>query len=307
MSSTIDFTSRQLRGFLLVAQHHSFTRGAEALFITPSGLSVLIRELETQLGFRLFDRTTRHVELTPQGSRFLTTARRSLEDLDRAVSEIEQSERQSSQSFSVGVYPWAAANIMPQAIREFCTGRPDVRIQIFDADLTTISQRVAAGNLDTGFGFFKNASGVRRTPLFRFSMVVIRPDNGATPHRATTTWSALKGERLISMPSTSPIRQQNDKYLARAGVISEPAMVLNQVETVIAMVEAGQGIAIVPSVNLPTVWSRRVVMSRLINPTVHVDWHQIRSRGKKLPAAAEDFAAFLQHYIARWAGRAGIL
>ena len=56
----MEFTSR-LRGFHLVAQHGSFSRAAEALFITPSGLSPLIRELENQLGFRLFDRTTRHL------------------------------------------------------------------------------------------------------------------------------------------------------------------------------------------------------------------------------------------------------
>jgi LysR family transcriptional regulator, carnitine catabolism transcriptional activator len=57
----MDFTSRQLRAFLLVAQYRSFSRAASALFITPSGLSLLIRELETQLGIRLFDRTTRQV------------------------------------------------------------------------------------------------------------------------------------------------------------------------------------------------------------------------------------------------------
>jgi DNA-binding transcriptional LysR family regulator len=307
MSSTIDFTSRQLRAFLLVAQHHSFTRAAEALFITPSGLSVLIRELEKQLGFRLFDRTTRHVELTSQGSHLLITARRSLEDLDSAVSDIGQTARQSSQSLSVGAFPWAAANIMPQAIKQFCTQHPDMRIQLFDADLTTLSQKVAAGTLDIGFGFFKNVPGIRRTPLFRFPMVVIRPDSGVTPHRATTTWSALKGDRLLSMPAISPVQQQIDKHLARAGVVSETVMVFNQIDTVIAMVGAGQGIAIVPSITLPAVWNRGVVMSRLINPTVHLDWHQIRSRGKKLPVAAEDFTSFVQNYIARWAGRAGIL
>jgi LysR family transcriptional regulator, carnitine catabolism transcriptional activator len=63
----MDLTSRQLRAFLLVAQHRNFSRAAEALFITPSGLSILIRELESQLGFRLFDRTTRHVVLTAHG------------------------------------------------------------------------------------------------------------------------------------------------------------------------------------------------------------------------------------------------
>ena len=67
----MDFTSRQLRAFLLVAQHHSFARAAEALFVTPSALSLLIRELENQLGFRLFDRTTRHVALTAHGGQLL--------------------------------------------------------------------------------------------------------------------------------------------------------------------------------------------------------------------------------------------
>ena len=77
----IDFTSRQLRAFLLVAQHRSFSRAAGALFITPSGLSLLIRELETQLGVRLFERTTRHVALTAFGTELLTAALRLTDDL----------------------------------------------------------------------------------------------------------------------------------------------------------------------------------------------------------------------------------
>ena len=64
----VEFTSRQLRAFLLVAQHRSFSRAAGALSVAPSGLSLMIRELETQLGVRLFDRTTRHVALTPFGN-----------------------------------------------------------------------------------------------------------------------------------------------------------------------------------------------------------------------------------------------
>src|SRR5262245_585404 len=97
-----DFSSRQLRAFLLVATHHNFTRAAEALFITPSGLSLLIRELENQLGFRLFDRTTRHVALTVQGRQLLAVARRSLEDLDRATSRIRVTAREASDMLSVG-------------------------------------------------------------------------------------------------------------------------------------------------------------------------------------------------------------
>src|SRR6478735_995849 len=115
----VDFTSRQLRAFLLVAQYHNFTRAAEALFITPSGLSVLIRELENQLGFRLFDRTTRQVAMTEAGNRLLVVVRRSLQDLDDATSRIAQSARESSDNLSVGAGLLMAANILPQAIKEF--------------------------------------------------------------------------------------------------------------------------------------------------------------------------------------------
>jgi DNA-binding transcriptional LysR family regulator len=82
--------------------------------------------------------------------------------------------------------------------------------------------------------------------------------------------------------------------------------VLNALDTQIAMVEAGQGIGIIPSFGLPACRNRSVVMSRLINPVVTVDFHQIQNRGRKLPPGAEEFTSFLQSYIARWAGFAGM-
>jgi DNA-binding transcriptional LysR family regulator len=303
----MDFTSRQIRAFLLVAQHRSFTRAADALFITPSGLSVLIRELETQLRFRLFDRTTRHVALTTDGHQLVAVARRSLEDLDAATSRIGQEARQASQSLSLGAPPLVAANILPQAIKEFHGHRPDLRIRLFDGSLITIMQKVEAGELDMGVGIFGPASGIRRTPFFRFSLMVIRPENAPGLHRASTSWSALKGETLISLASTSHLQRLIDRHLAHAGVVARNGIVLNSLDTQIAMVEAGQGIGIIPSFGVPACRNRRVVMSRLINPVVTVDFHQIQNRGKKLPAGAEDFTSFLQSYIARWAGSAGIL
>ena len=303
----IDFTSRQLRAFLLVAQHHSFSRAAEALFITPSGLSLLIRELENQLGFRLFDRTTRHVGLTADGNQLLPVARRNLEELETMVSHMGQAAKEASQCISIGAGTLFAINILPQAIKEFRLHRPDVRIQLFDGDLPIVVQRIEAGTLDMGLGWVKSTPGIKRTPFFRFSMMVIRPDIETAPRWASTTWSALKGERLISVQSTRGWQQLIDKHLAQAGVLSQPAMVVNLIETQIALVEAGEGIAIVPSFALPACRNRRVIMSRLINPKVTLDFYQIRNRGRKLPTVADEFTAFLKGYIARWAGRAGVL
>ena len=303
----MEYSSRQLRAFLLVAQHQSFTRAAEALFITPSGLSLVIRELETQLGFRLFDRTTRHVAPTIHGNRLLAVVRRSVDDLDAAMSRIGETAREASHTVSVGAGLLFGANILPQAIKAFRNQRPEVRIQLFDADPASVMQRVKAGSLDMGLGSYQRTPGIRRTPFFRFSLMVVRPDSDEAPRSASTTWSALKGERLILQAPTNAVRLLIDQHLARAGVAAQPAMVLNRLDTMIAMVEAGEGIAVIPSYALPVGRYRQVVMTRLTNPTVTLDFHQIRSRGRTLPTAGDDFTAFLQSYIARWAGRAGVL
>jgi LysR family transcriptional regulator, carnitine catabolism transcriptional activator len=303
----MEFTSRQLRAFQLVAQHRSFTRAAEALFITPSGLSVLIRELENQLEFRLFDRTTRHVALTAHGNELLAVAQRNLHELDAAMSRIGRTAEESGQALSVGAPPLVATNILLHAIKEFRSQRPDVRIELFDADLTTILQRVEAGKLDMGLGIFRNAPGIRRTPFFRFSLMVIRSDKDAVFHRVSTTWSALKGETLVSLPPGSPVQLIVDKYLTKTSVVCRRGAVVNSLDTQIALVEADEGIAIIPSFGLPACRNRRVIMNRLMDPIVNLEFHQISNRGKKLPPAAGEFTDFLKSYIARWAGRAGVL
>lgn len=305
----MEFTSRQLRAFQLVAQNHSFTRAAEALFITVSGLSVLIRELENQLGFRLFDRTTRQVVLTEYGNDLLAVTRRTLPELDAAMSRIGRAAKGGSQSISVGAPPLIAANILPQAIREFRGQRSDLRIQLFDADLTTLLSRLEAGKLDMALGifWFKSVPGFQRTELFRFSLMVIRADKIGAPHRATTTWSALDGQTLISHPPTVPHQQIINRYLAKTGVVCQRGTVVNLMDTQIALVEADEGIAIIPSYGVPVCRNRKVVMSRLINPIVDLEFSQIITRARKLPPGAEEFSAFLKTYVARWAGQAGVL
>lgn len=303
----MEVSTRQLRAFRLVAQHRNFTRAAEALFITPSGLSVIIRELESRVGFRLFERTTRYVELTPHGRELLDVIQRSLEELDGAIANIGRSAKRSHQSITLGATPLVAANILPPAMREFRKQRRGMRIQLFDADLPTLIKMVEAGKLDMSLGIFKAMAGVHREPFFRFSLMVARAAKDDMPPRATTTWSALDGETLISLSSGNPHQQLIDKHLAQAGVKVQIASIVNLLDTQIALVEAEEGIAIIPSFGIPACRNRKVVMSQLINPVVRFDFHLISSRVRELPPGADEFTSFLKSYIASWAGRAGVL
>jgi LysR family carnitine catabolism transcriptional activator len=303
----MNFSSRQLRAFLLVARYRSFTRAAHALFITPSGLSVLIKELETQLGFRLFDRTTRHVAPTSYGSEMLPLVQKTLSELETATTRIGRSATRASQSLALGAPPLISANVLPQAIREFREYYPALRIRLFDGIQSEILQMVESGKLDMGLGVFGATPGIRRTPFFRFSLMVIRADNDAAAHRASTTWSSLQGETMISLPAGSPIQKMVDKHLTKAGVVCRNAAVVNLLDTQIAMVEAGEGIAVIPAFGLAAVRNRHVVMSRLVSPVVNLDFFQISDRGKTLPSGANEFTAFLKSYISRWAGRSSAL
>src|SRR5258708_23467081 len=115
----MNITSRQLKAFLLTARYQSFSRAADQLFITQSGMSVLVRELEEQLVFRLFERTTRKVTLTKFGSSFLPIADRSLVELEQAAANIGRSASADRGVLALGATPFVAADILAPALAAY--------------------------------------------------------------------------------------------------------------------------------------------------------------------------------------------
>lgn len=303
----MEFNSRQLRAFHLVAEHKSFARAAERLFLTPSGVSVLIRELERQVGFRVFDRTTRQVALTAHGRDLLAASQPALKSLETAMSRIEQAAKGKTRSISVGTTPWIAANVLPPAIRAFRQQRPDLRIRIFDGNLGPVARRVAAGRLDLGLGVFGRLPGLRNVPFFRFSLMVVRPDGRAEFNRVSTKWSALAGQSLISLTANYPYQQLINAQLDKSGITWKRAQTVNLLDTQIGLVEAGEGIAIIPSFGLAACRSRKLTMSELVDPVVTFEFYEISHRGKKLQEEAGEFSGFLKRYIATWAGEGGMM
>jgi DNA-binding transcriptional LysR family regulator len=192
-------------------------------------------------------------------------------------------------------------------MREFRKLRPDVQIQLFDADLPTLIQMVEAGKLDMSLGIFKAMPDVRREPFFRFCLMVARAAKEDIQPRKTTTWSALEGETLISLSPGHLHQQLIDKNLAQADVKAQIGPKVNLLDTQIALVEAEEGIAIIPSFGMPACRNRNIMTSQLINPVVRFDFHMISRRGRELPTGAQAFTSFLKCYIATWAGRAGVL
>jgi DNA-binding transcriptional LysR family regulator len=230
-----------------------------------------------------------------------------LKTLDIAMSRIEQASKGKTRTISVGTTPWIAANVLPPAIRSFREHRPDLTIRLFDGDLDAVAKRVAAGRLDLGLGVFGRMPGIRGVPFFRFSLMVVRPDQNADFNRVSTKWSALSGQTLIFLTKNYPHQQLIDAQLVKSGVAFKRGQTVNLLDTQIGLVAAGEGIAIIPSFGLAACRSRSVSMSELVEPIVTQEFYEISDRGARLPEEASEFSAFLKKYIASWAGEAGIL
>jgi LysR family transcriptional regulator, carnitine catabolism transcriptional activator len=297
----MEFSSRQLRAFHLVAEHRNFTRAAETLFLTPSGLSVLVRELERQLGFRLFDRTTRQVVLTAQGSELLEITRPALNMLDDGMSRIEQAAKRKNRRITVGTTPWIAAHVLPSAIREFRDRHPGLEIHLFDGNLSSLAKRVEANKLDFALGIFDRILGLRRVPFFRFSLMFARPDDGRPIRSQSGSWADIGGETLISLTRDYPYEQLIQKQLEKMGVVCKRGQTVNGLDTQLGLVEAGLGVAVIPSFGVMASRNRKVRVTRL-EPEVTLEFYEISNRGRKLPTEATEFAAFLKAFLARKVG-----
>lgn len=293
----MNITSRQLKAFLLTARYQSFSRAADQLFITQSGMSVLVRELEEQLGFRLFERTTRKVVLTEFGSRFLPIADRSLLELEAAASTIGRSATRPGSALALGATPFVAADVLPQAIAAYaaCGGHLDVRL--VDAELPALTQMLQSGELDIALSASEhNFAGLHKTPLVAFPLVLVA--GRSMRLQPPVRWADVVRMRLIGYRSENPVQHLVEHALRAAGRRAPADVQCNYLETQIAMVEVGGGAAVVPSFAAAACAKRDIAVYPLADPVVSGTLYWVAKRSRKLPAGSEAFIAYLRDFIA---------
>jgi len=292
--------SRQLLVFLEISRLQSFAKAADSIPMSPSGVSMLVKELENQVGARLFERTTRSVTLTDAGRRMLPVAERIVGELRALGDVIGGAEAALRSRLDVASTPMVSATLLPAVIRSFGATHPQVRVHLADVDVQAVRRKVIEEEADLGLGFFiKPAAGLERQPLCKFQLMRISPPGararGLGPSRP---WSSLRDLPLVSLPTDNPIQALIEKHLGPIGIQMErPRM--NLVGTLIAMVRAGHGHAVVPSFALDECLRHGLSVAMLVEPAVQLDLHLVTRRGARAKPAAQDFAAALRNAAAR--------
>lgn len=311
----MNVTQRQMQAFLAVARLGSFTRAAERLHITQSGLSAMMRDLETQLRCRLFDRTTRAVSLTAEGLQLVPVANRIVSELASISDVINRISSSAQRTLTVGVTPIIAACVMPAAITAFNRAYPGIGVRVRDIGRQAIQDGVASGELDAGFGaFFKTASGIERTPLADFALAYVSPANASASATkaerrrkgtAGTTWSTLHDKPLIGLPAGNPVQALIEDQLRRIGRGDEDRPVYENFQTLLAMVEAGFGVAVLPSFVAAACRRYGVQISVLTEPVVALSFYEMTKKGRSRPEALSALADAVRAEFAAHAAPSG--
>ena len=297
----INVSTRQLAAFLEISRLQSFAKAADRIALSPSGMSMLVKELEDQVGARLFERTTRSVTLTGAGKRLQPVAERIVEELRAVGGVIRGTEEAVRSRLDVAATPMVSASLLPRVVREFAGSHPQVRVHLADVDVAAVRARVLEAEADIGLGFFvKPAVGLLRQPLCKFRLMRISPPGtgpaGLGPSRP---WSNLAELPLLGLPPDNPIQALIDKHLVRSSRVDDERPAVNLLGTLIGMVQAGVGHAVVPSFALEECLRQGLSVAMLVEPAVTLDLFLVSRRGTPAKPAAREFAASLKHAASR--------
>ena len=240
---------RHLQHFVAVAEDQHFTRAAERLMVSQSGLSASIRALERELQTPLFVRTTRRVTLTEAGRALLGEAERILAQVRAAHEAVAAVQGVLRGTLALGTEQCIAGVHVAGLLAAFRRQHPDVEIRLRQAGSGALAEEVAAGRLDLAFAVRMQADTdqLRSVSLTSEPMTVLcHPTHRLAIAGAAVTPDELGGEVFVDFhPDWGP-RRMTDAAFAAAGVRRTVALEVNDVHELLNLVDENLGIAVVP-------------------------------------------------------------
>lgn len=289
------FTPRQLEAFVAAAEIGGFTQAAHRLHLTPSAVSNLIGELEGQLGFALFVRSTRRVALSAAGRDFLPSAVAVLRQIRLAEAAAGDVRNRSMDVVRAAAPMVVAAAVLPPLIAAFRDVRPRTVVRILDTGVEWLGDRVAMGEADLALGPDRAVGeAVSAEALFPTPWVLWCSPAHPLAARRVLAWRDLQGVELCAAGrdhehSVAPMLADLPEEVRLT-----PAILVDNVSTALGLAAAGLAVTLSPDYAGVMARPLGLVMRRVVEPEV------IRSMTLYLPArrapsaAAQAFADFLR-------------
>ncbi len=290
-------TLRQFEALVAIAELHSFAEAGNRLGLTSSAVSQLVAELESVLGFRLFDRTTRRVALSSAGRDFLASAESVIRHVQAAEKTADDVRNRAAGIVRVGAPLVLASMALPAAIRAYADLRPKVVVRVVDTPVDALVDHVANGDLDLAIGP-NRATGahVAGAPAFDSPWVLWCAPGHALARRRRVRWADLRDTPLVAAG------RDHERSVAQMRLSAPPDARITPIDVTTALGVASQGLAatLTPGYVAALAPPFGLVMRRVVSPETIRQVCVYRSLSRAASPAAEGFAQFLLTWLPQW-------
>lgn len=242
---------RHLRVFLALSEDLHFGRTARRLHVAQSAVSQTVRDLESELSARLFERTSRHVKLTAAGQDFLSYAREAVQAVDRGVKAARAAQGGGGR-LRLRILPAASLTRVPALLGRFQQENPLTVLEVRDGSSARNIEALAGAFCDVAL--VSSASAKRLGPEYAQAALELSPLCLIVPRRhrlarqAEVQLKELAGERLLGLQRDEEpdVRSHLDTRLAELGT-HQTAIELSHPQALLPLIAAGLGVAILPA------------------------------------------------------------
>jgi len=293
------FDLYELSLFHLVARSKSFTKAAEQAGLTQSAITRQIHGMETQLGVRLFERTTRHVALSAAGKMLLDNSSVILSSTDNLIRQLRYEFNLVPPTLRVGVARSIGLAYLPGYFFAFQRRFPKVQLQVVQDSSNAILMAVEARELDVGLVCPppRLPGRLQITHRFKDEFTIVLPPGFAIPPRMKTfnrLTGAIKDARWLLINESGNTGQYLRHWFRSCETRVQPVMELDSFDAIVNLVSLGLGVSIVPHRVLPLYMNRRVVQRLSVTPRFSRDLAVVVRKNRKQP---EHLAGFIENVL----------
>lgn len=241
---------RQLRYFQAVAEELHFGRAAARLAIAQPALSRQVQQLEEELGTPLLRRTQRRVELLPAGQLLLERSRAIQQELARTLSDVRRTGAGELGRLSLGFIHSSTYGLLPSIIGRFRQLYPGIELELHELPITAQHTALLRGTIDLGLLRVQPApAGIEVLPVMEDPLVLALPAHHPLAGRTRVRLKALAEDPFVmfSKGDSALFHSRIQQLCEQAGFAPRVAQVATQIHTVVGLVGAGLGVAVVPS------------------------------------------------------------
>jgi len=290
----MNLSIKKLRAFLVLSENNTFTQAAQRFNLSQPAFSALIANLEEEIGYRLFDRDTRKVELNANGIHFIDIARRLILNYDEAINEITAHAAGTDGSLTLSVLPSLAVEWLPEILATYSKLHPQTQIKLNDTQWNHCLNSLVNGQADLALTADQPTTNIfDSTYLFSDKFYLLCHADHPLAKRHKVSLEEVYQHPFIGFSPRTSIRQYTDKLFEKKGIQLNYRLEVQQLTTMMGLISANYGISITTGLTLFQFKHKNIVIIPFEDINIERDIYLIQLKNHTQPNHIKIFSDFI--------------